>query len=299
MESTEVEQDRTATSAAGAVLMLLLMPAVASGVVLAVQHYLGGGARYATLLMVASLALFIYAANGVSDDAEDTVNDVVRAAALRHSAVWTLALSTAGLVVSSALLAAQGKLHAVYAFILGVGIAYSFRVIPHPLGDERPSVRLKDIPLVKNVSIGLAWAGAAFLGPVLDLDAPLGSPGRIALVGFSYALLTAINSLFCDLRDERGDRAANVQTLPVRYGAQRCFRGTFVVTVVWAACLGVAFVRGVLDARHLMVLGSATLGYPATVWLVVTQVRPSQAVSNGVIESSDIFFTLGLLALSW
>ena len=299
MQTTDVDAKSPATSAAGAVLLLLLMPAVAASVVLGVQLYLGGGVRYPTMMMVASLALFIYAANGLSDSAEDAVNDLVRAVALRRHAFWTLALSGAGLAIAGLLLAVSQKLHAIYALVLIVGIAYSFRVIPHPLGGGRLPVRLKDIPLVKNVSIGATWATAAFLGPVLDLDTPPGSPARVALVGVSYALLAAVNSLFCDARDERGDRAGNVLTLPVKFGAERCFRGTLVVMAVWTAFLGAAFVRGVLDARHLVFLASAALGYPVAVWLVVTKLRPSQAVSNGVIESCDILFTLGLIALSW
>lgn len=297
MQSTDVDTGRTATSAAGAVLLLLMMPAVAASVVLAVQSYLGGGFNYSTVMMVASLALFIYAANGLSDGAEDAANDFIRAAALRSSAVWTLALSGSGLAASSLLLAADGKLHAIYGLVLLVGIIYSFRVIPHPRGGGRAPVRLKDLPLAKNVSIGVAWAGAAFLGPVLDLGAPPDSPGRVALLGVGYGLMIGVNSLFCDVRDEPGDRAGGVQTLPVKYGAKRCFRGTFVLMAAWTTVLAVAFGRGVLDARHLLFLSSAALGYPAIVWLMVTKVRPSQAVANGVIESSDIFFALGLLAL--
>jgi 4-hydroxybenzoate polyprenyltransferase len=299
MQTTDVDAQNPTSSPVGAVLLLLLMPTVAASVVLGVQLYLGEGVRYPTMMMVASLALFIYAANGLSDGAEDTVNDVVRAAALRRHALWTLALSATGIVVAALLLLGKGKLHVVYALVLLVGVAYSFRVIPHPLGGGRSPVRLKDIPLVKNVSIGATWAGAAFLGPVLDLDTPPDSAARIGLVGVGYALLIAVNSLFCDVRDERGDRAANVHTLPVRFGAERCFRGTLLVMATWTALLCAAFARGVLDARHLVFLACTALGYPVGVWLVVTKVRPSQAVSNGVIESCDIFFTLGLIALSW
>lgn len=297
MQPTDVDTGRTATSAAAAVLLLLMMPAVAAGVVLGAQSYLGGGFNYPAVIMVASLALFIYAANGLSDGAEDAVNDVIRAAALRHSAVWTLALSGAGLAASSLLLALRGKLHALYALVLLVGIIYSFRVIPHPRGGGRAPLRLKDLPLAKNVSIGVAWAGAAFLGPVLDLESPLDSPGRVALVGIGYGLMIGVNSLFCDVRDERGDRASSVQTLPVRYGAERCFCGTFVLMAAWTTLLAVAFGRGVLDVRHLLFLSSAALGYPAIVWFIVTKLRPSQGVANGVIESADIFFALGLFAL--
>jgi 4-hydroxybenzoate polyprenyltransferase len=298
MDSIELEAGRTETSATGAVLLLLLMPALAAGVVLSVQLYLGGGIRYGAMVMVASLALFTYATNGLSDGVEDAVNDSVRAAALRSSAVWTLALAVAGMLLSGAVLARDGKFHALYALILAVGIVYSFRLIPHPLGGGRAPVRLKDVPLVKNLCIGATWAGAAFLGPVLDLDAPPDAPGRLLLVGVSYALLVAVNSLFCDIRDERGDRAANVRTLAVRFGAVRCFRGALSVMGVWLVCLWAGYASGALDARHFTFLGMTALGYPAAVWLVGTRLRASRTVTSYLIESADVFFALGLIVLS-
>ena len=298
MQITNAATKRPTDSATGAVFLHLMMPVVAASVVLSVQLYLGGKVNLPAALMVASLALLIYAANGFSDGAEDAVNDPARAAALRRNASWTLTVSGAGLVVAALLLAASGKLHAFYALILVVGIAYSFRIIPHPLGRGRAPIRLKEVLLVKNISIGATWAGAAFLGPVLDLDNAPGSPGRVAIVGVSYALLVAVVSLFCDVRDERGDRAAQVTTVPVRFGAERSFGGTFAVMGLWTAFLCAACAREVLDAPHLVFLAAAALGYPLTVWLVVTKLRPSQAISNGVIESADIFFALSLVALS-
>jgi len=295
---SEAQAKTTAASACGPLLLLLLMPAVAAGVVLGVQSYLGGERQPATLAMVASLALFIYAANGLSDGAEDTVNDPTRAATLRRHAVWTLVLSGAGIVGASLGLAAQKKLHAVYAGALLVGVAYSFRVVPHPLGAGRAPLRLKDVPLLKNVSIGVTWAAAAFCGPVLDLDSPPTTSARVTLVGVSYALLAAVNSLFCDVRDERGDRAAGVRTLPVRFGVERCYRATLLAMATWTAVLGAAFGYGALDVGHLVWLTLVSLGYPFTVYLVTTRVRPAQAIINLLIESSDILFALGLFALA-
>lgn len=298
MPSSQVDTQAPRGSGAGALVLLLFMPAVAGSVVLGVQLYLGAGVSYPTLLMVASLALFIYAANGLSDGVEDTANDAARAVALRRSALWTLAVATTGLSIAGLLLTRSGKLHAIYALVLLVGIAYSFRIIPHPLGGARPRLRLKDVPLLKNVSIGATWAGAAFLGPVLDLDVSLEAPARVAIVGLGYALMVAVNSLFCDIRDERGDRSAQIQTLPVRFGAARCFRGTFVVMSLWTAFVAGAFAAGVLDLRHVVLLAASALGYPLAVWLVVTKLRPRLAISNAVIESSDVAFALGLIALS-
>jgi hypothetical protein len=64
-----------APSGASALLLLLFMPAVAAWDVLAVQLYLGDRARPLTMLMVGALALFVYALNGLTDAAEDSVND--------------------------------------------------------------------------------------------------------------------------------------------------------------------------------------------------------------------------------
>lgn len=286
------------SSAWGALLLLLFMPAVAAWCVLGVQLYLGTGIEPLTMVMVAALALFTYALNGLSDRVEDSVNDQARAVALRRSAWWTLGTSVAAMLSAGTLLAAQQRLHALYPLLVGVGVAYSFRVIPWPRRSGLEWVRLKDVLFVKNLTIGATWASAVFIGPWLDLAEPPGALAATILVAVGYALLVVVNSIFCDLRDEAGDRLASVLTLAVRFGADRCYRAIFVSMTLWSALLVACYALGHLDVRHLGFLVASALGYPLAVWLAIRPLALRQGLANCVIESSDFFFALGLMALS-
>lgn len=279
-------------------LLLLFMPAVAAWDVLAVQLYLGDRVRPLTMLMVGALALLVYALNGLTDATEDEVNDAVRAAALRRHASWTLGSATLVLLGAGAVLWGRGQLHAVYPLLIAAGVAYSVRVVPWPTKRGLGWARLKDVVLLKNLTIGATWAAAVFVAPVLDLPGPTARPGVLAIVGLSYAALMVINSIYCDMRDEPGDRRAGVSTLPVRFGVSSCHRGIFIAMSAWSALLAGCFASGVIDGRHFVLLSASALAYPLTVWLATERWALARATSSYVIESADLVFGLGLMALA-
>lgn len=278
--------------------LLLILPALAAFDVLAVERYLGDRARPLTIIMVAALALFAYALNGLTDAAEDAVNDAAGSDARRRHATWTLGSATCALLGTGALLWGRGELHAIYALLMAIGILYSVRVIPWPSTQGLKWVRLKDIVLVKNLAIGGTWAGAAFVAPLMDLPFAPGKPLAFAIVGLGYFALTVVNSIYSDLRDEAGDRQAGINTLPVRFGAAACHRGIFMAMGAWTLVLLWCRATGLLDTGPFLLLSAAALGYPLAVWLTTQRLRLGRASSNYVIESCDLLFALGLLALA-
>jgi 4-hydroxybenzoate polyprenyltransferase len=248
--------------------------------------------------MVAALALLVYALNGLTDAAEDEVNDPVRAAALRRHAFWTLGSATLVLLGAGSVLSGRGQLHAVYPLLIAVGVAYSVRVVPWPSKRGLAWTRLKDVVLLKNLAIGGTWTAAVFVAPLLDLPVAPARPGVLALVGCGYAALMIVNSIYCDMRDEPGDRQAGVRTLPVRFGVSSCHRGIFIAMSVWAALLLLCFASGLIDGRHLLLLSASALGYPLTVWLATEHWGLERPASSYVIECADLVFALGLMALA-
>lgn len=280
-----------------ALLLLLAMPAMSTLCVTAVQIYLAQGMRPLTTLMVAALTLFIYALNGYSDQAEDAVNDPARAATLRRSSAWTLGISSTALLIAAVLLAERGRLHPVYAAIAFAGVAYSFRVIPWLGQGKLVWLRLKDIALIKNLTIAVTWGAAVFMVPILDLDAQLRTSGNLTFVVVTYLLLVGQNSVFCDLRDEAGDREAGARTLPVVFGPGRCFVAVFALALVWSVVLIVALVNALLDGPTSALLLLVSLGYPAAVWWGYTRRAMNRNLERALIESSDVCFAAGLILL--
>jgi hypothetical protein len=293
------EPPRTpAPSGAPALLLLLFMPAVAAWDVLAVQLYLGDRVRPLTMLMVGALALFVYALNGLTDAAEDGVNDAVRAAALRRHAFWTLGSATSVLLAVGSALWGRGELHALYPFLCAIGVAYSIRVLPWPTKRGLEWVRLKDIVFLKNLTIASTWAAAVFVAPLLDVRVAPARPAVLTLVGSGYAALLLVNSIYCDMRDEAGDRQARVSTLPVLFGVSSCHRGIFIAMSVWGTFLLWCLASGVIDARHFILLFAAALVYPLTVWRVTERWGFNHTASHCVIELGDFLFALALMALA-
>ena len=299
MSSDKIAADSPSTDW-GALFLLLWLPASAALCLVGVQLYLHQGPKPPTALMVAGQTLFIYALNGLSDEAEDSVNDAKRAATLRRTAWWILGAATSVMLVSGSLLAVQGRLHLVYLAVTLVGVAYSFRVIPCSSSGRGNFewVRLKDVLFVKNLTIGVTWGTAVFVVPMLDHSDSMRAPTALVLIGISYVLLVTENSIFCDLRDELGDRQAGVRTLAVRFGPSRCQVGILGVALIWCAVLIGCLALGVVDARTVTFLALLSLLYPAAVSWTTNRESVHQRLANALIESFDLVFAVGLFALS-
>ncbi|MCQ8903574.1 MAG: UbiA family prenyltransferase [Methanothrix sp.] len=74
--------------------------------------------------------------------------------------------------------------------------------------------RLKDIPVMKNVVVGSAWAVVTVLIPVLD--GGYSSPWILVL--YFIFIKTFIDTVLYDIRDLAGDRLSGVRTMPVILG---------------------------------------------------------------------------------
>jgi 4-hydroxybenzoate polyprenyltransferase len=283
-----------------ALAMLLLMPAIAASCVIVVQIYLDQSVGLLPALPVAALALMIYALNGVSDRAEDRLNDPAKANALAQNGWPLIAVASAALLVSAILLARTGRLHIVYGLILVAGLFYSFRLVPwYQPSRGLTRLRLKDVLLLKNLSVGLTWAASVFVVPIMDHPSAPPAPGYWVLAA-GYGFLATMNSVFSDLKDQAGDRAAGVLTLPVVVGAPRCFRLMMGAAGLWLLLLVGAYVGPRwIDGGAFIFLAMMSLGYPALVWAAREgNLVPRSAVAY-VIEASDPIFMLGLLLLAW
>jgi 4-hydroxybenzoate polyprenyltransferase len=283
-----------------AVAILLLMPAIAASCVIVVQIFLGQSVGVFPAMPVAALALMIYGLNGVSDRAEDRLNDPTKADALVQNGWRLIAVASAALLVSAILLARLGRLHVVYGLILATGFIYSFRLLPwyQPgLGVKR--LRLKDVLLLKNLTIGVTWTASVFVVPIVDDPSAAPAPAYWVLAA-GYGFLVTMNSVFSDLKDQAGDRAAGVLTLPVALGARRCFQLMIGAAGLWLFLLaGVYLGPRWIDGAAFVFLAMMSLGYPALVWAAREgKLVPRHAVAY-VIEASDPLFMLGLLLLAW
>jgi 4-hydroxybenzoate polyprenyltransferase len=136
---------------------------------------------------------------------------------IRSSAVaaYALALVLAG---------AQGRwCVAVTLLPLAALLFYSFPFLPRPVARRVGFSRLKEVLLLKNLWV----SGTLAATPTLLAVAVHGSASeRMPLLAISAFLLGRwqINTLFFDVRDEAGDRANGLRTIPVVLGRARTLR---------------------------------------------------------------------------
>ena len=184
-------------------------------------------------------AFSIYNLNRKTDEDEDAINRQDRFAftkryerGLYYGAILSLVIC----LVISASCGIMALLATSAPFLLGM--LYSFRWLPKPLGYRR----LKEIPAVKNIIVGLAWGIPLSLLPVFVNK---GTPGaRTAIMFLLFFMWGFMASLIPDIRDRTGDARAGVRTIPVIYGQEQTkllLRGVLLVLGVPAVVYSLLF----------------------------------------------------------
>ncbi|MEO8214552.1 MAG: UbiA family prenyltransferase [Myxococcales bacterium] len=289
-------------SAVATLFPLLLTPVLAASCVISVQSYLGAGLQVLPVVMVGALALLIYGLNGLSDGPEDKHNKPERAAAEARYTSRVLAVAIVTLCTSAVLLGVKGRLHLAYGMVLLVGILYSFRLVPWVARGGVTWVRLKDVLLLKNITIGITWASSIFLLPLIDgrrINASLAVSRPFWFLMFGYGLSAGINSIFCDVEDRVGDEAAGVNTLPVRLGASTCITAIWWTSLTWTGLVAASYLGpNWIDLPHATLLAFLALGYPLLVSAAARVTSWGSAGRRYAIETSDALFSSGLIALS-
>lgn len=226
------------------VLVFLCVYKAAGGSPFSSQGLVWGGGVY-----LAMQAAYLF--NRLEDQAEDEFNgDVLRLApGPRRAAKFFLA--------------------AVFALLAGLAMyfhraarpvaIYSLAVIPLY---SWPRLPLKRFMLFKPLSIALGFFLMSFFLP-LSLASPGAFPDWRSIPALLYSnwqlpAVFFLNSVFLDLRDERGDALAGVVTLPVALGAGRAA----VLLAASCAVLAIAlFARGdAVPAAFSLFLAAASAG---------------------------------------
>ena len=167
-------------------------------------------------LILLLVTFSVYNMTRKTDESEDVIHHSRRYAftkkhgrVLRHSslAAYVIAFGIAGM---HGIFAAG-----ITAIPLVSGILYSMPFLPHGFRYRR----LKDIPVVKNLIVGLAWAIPVALLPAACTGYSIGIMAYA--VGIFFFLLSFINSTVFDIRDMEGDARSGVRTIPVMFGLQK------------------------------------------------------------------------------
>lgn len=251
------------------------------------------GEPHLRLLVIAMLMTWsMYTLNRTGDVNEDMVNRPDRAQLVhRHVRVLRL-LAIACYGVALGLSFVSGRWAFVIPLaILVLGFTYSFAWMPIRNRENRR--RLKDVTLVKNLTISAAVASTAVLLPVLHTSDHLSS-SVFALFVFVF-LRVFVNTVVFDIRDMEGDRSAGVNTIPVVCGVRKTKTLLYILNLAVALVVVLSVMSAVLPRLAYFLLPSSLYAH---VYIVLADHRRfTRGFLSDIVVDGECFFILGCVVL--
>ena len=235
----------------------------------------------------------IYNLNRKTDEAEDAVNHSQRLKFTKKYGKYLYSASFVFYIFGLILASTYGIMVLLMATIsLIVGILYSIPFLPEQFRYRR----LKEIPTIKNVTLGLVWAITLTLLPVFMTAGSL--TGTTYITGIYLYTFFFINTTLFDMRDVGGDRLAGVCTIPVYVGMPITKHVLSVINIL----LGVIVVWYFVNVNAYFVVFLVVLGMVFTQMLILFFDRYGSnhyfcdVLADGEFILIGIFlFVLGLL----
>ncbi len=170
----------------------------------------------AAIAIVFLVGFSVYNLNRKTDEAEDAVNRADRFSFTKKFEKHLFAAALAAYSIAIGLASLYGFLSVLVVIVpLVSGILYSIPCLPQVTGYRR----LKEIPVVKNLVVGLAWGSTLTLVPLVLGQTPVSLATLVTLLFFStYAFIA---STLPDIRDREGDAQVGIRTIPVVIGEKR------------------------------------------------------------------------------
>jgi 4-hydroxybenzoate polyprenyltransferase len=162
------------------------------------------------------LGFSVYNLNRKTDEAEDAINHQERYRFTKKYERSLYLTAVIGCILALILGAFYGLMtFFMVLFPLLLGILYSIPCLPPSTGYRR----LKEIPLLKNIIVGIAWGVPLTFIPLLVTDMPVTFAAAICLVYLCSFVFIA--SVLPDVRDMEGDKQSGIRTIPVVIGAEK------------------------------------------------------------------------------
>jgi (E)-4-hydroxy-3-methyl-but-2-enyl pyrophosphate reductase len=188
-----------------------------------------------------------------------------------------------------------GLLPFIFVLVMsGIGLMYSFKIIPEGLARSTGFYRLKEIPGSKTMFTAVAWGVLAALIPVVCSDQEIS--GATAIAFFFVAGMIFIRSGLFEIMAIEGDRVVGKETLAIALGKERTFTLLVSGSLAFVAMLLGAAWAGVIPSLGyaLSLCGLYMLGY-----LILYQrgLMESSLMLESLVEGNMIL--AGVLAFIW
>jgi len=270
--------------------------------VYSVEAYLHLGFELGGSLTFMGIIFGIYTMNRLTDTVEDFTNDIGRLLFFQHKRIF-FCLGAFSLAASAGWLLWEGKLTWLHYLLMCIGLGYSFRIVPWYARGGMRWTRIKEMVLVKNLSVAFLWGAAIFLVPIHYAAIRNINEAHVWLLAAGLIISCFNSTLFDDIVDEPGDRVAGIKTVPTVWGVHRSIRILLSIDAAWtllAVTLAFAYRVNAGHAMFLVGMGLYPLAYllPHSRSLNVggksgTGRWPVESLAEGNL----IFFAVGMLLL--
>ena len=230
-------------------------------------------------LIVFVVTLFVYSLNRFTDIDEDEYNVPARASFTKQYGRAILAIGVVGYLGVVVLAVARGipRAELLLAPLVVIGL-YSV-------------VGLKEILLVKNLLVGIAWGGIPLgVGVYYGVAS---EPEIVVLTAYVVAMVTVAAAIF-DLKDIVGDRREGIRTIPRVFGTRWTRIGAATATVVVTLWLFAVVSRGIVPARYLVLVSFSAYVFA---YSVLADPDASPLFYGFVVDGEHLFLAAVVIAL--
>jgi 4-hydroxybenzoate polyprenyltransferase len=254
---------------------------------LAVSFFLQGFYSFQAVLACFFLAVAVYNLNKLTDLQEDSVNVPERVRFVKryyNYIITSVVVSFCASIVCAFLC----NPYSISAVVLGfcIGALYSARLF---------GVRLKEIPLVKNVTV----AGTCVVGAVLvPLAVHLSSLIAISLVAYFVFFTAFINTVLFDVRDLEGDQRSGTTTIPVSLGLNKTRGLLLVLNSTFVPWLLISSLQGLFHNFLTLLACTTVYGYGCILHFCKKDAKIRKTV-DALVEGEWIVVALLVVLFAW
>ena len=228
-------------------------------------------------------------------DKASKLNDPVQTMFYGRHRGFLLVTGFLSALISLGLGAYLGLLPFIFVLVMsGIGLMYSFKIIPERLARSTGIYRLKEIPGSKTMFTAVAWGVLAALIPVVCSDQEIS--GATAIAFFFVAGMIFIRSGLFEIMAIEGDRVVGKETLAIALGKERTFTLLVGGSLAFVAMLLVAAWAAVIPSLGytLSLSGLYMIGY---LILYHQDLMESSLMLESLVEGNMIL--AGVLAFIW
>jgi 4-hydroxybenzoate polyprenyltransferase len=243
------------------------------------------------------ISFSIYLLNRYTDD-EDSINCPEQKLYFQKKKSLS-AIPITLIAISFILLAALSLLTIWHIVLIVCGVIYSVAMVPWFKNNKIVFFRLKDVVILKNLSVSLLWGitpfaiaasyNTQFKPPLLDL----------IVVMSAFCLTTFINTTSCDVRDIEGDQIAGVRTIAAILGRNVTGIVLFCISVAGSVFVGILSYFNYLHANTIL-LFFITMSWTLLVSIPVylQSIKIPKTITEPLIDTQQILCGLALIVIS-